>query len=391
MNPLDTLLQPLHGLDIAATYQRHGAYIDFVIYLVVFTGLSHFVYTKRFPGRAGKAISIGISLALSTAMTVFSQQTGFRLGNLGGIAGMLLLAMFALMVFTFIKQLGGHTTNSGLVAFIAAYMITRAAFPEVYQWIQHSEFAQWLDATVLLAVPVLLVILLLRAKSKLRNVLGKNIPDVQRDTIAERTKQNELGELWNAKREERESSRAEKRAARKGKQIGRNIDSIIQTLKREGTTHEATTRIQRTLRSLQREDTEQANALNRLKLLNEKLQRWDIQSFRTLSDLYRRLSPQEQAKLKTAIQNEQRSILKTKSIQETEQKITNARQDYLSYLNRAINALGHYETQTAIDNLLGARKAEGDLRVLLDQIRHIHKQMLKLTRGETRILQELRR
>ncbi len=388
-NPIDTLLEPFQGIDIATTYQSHGVLIDFVIYVVIFTGLTRFVFSKRFPDRGGRAITIGVAIALSAGMAVFSSQTGFRLGNLGSIAAILLLALFGVLIFALVKHLGGHTANSGIIAFLAAYMITRAAFPEVYEWAAQAQFARWLDAAVLLAIPVLVVLLVVRNKPAFLQGLGKRLTEIPKNPQAEQAKREELKGLQTAKQEERQAYKDEKHALLAEKATGKDIDTLISILKKEGATPKTVPRIRAILAELQREDNELAGTLNRLKAISDKLQQWDITSFHALSDLYNRQNPDERKKLKDAILAERDTIIERRTIQQAEQRVAELRQAYLNQLSQANNALAHQNATEAIGHLSQAKKTQQEAQTLLSQLKHMEKRIFRLTRAETAMVQHV--
>ncbi len=55
-NILDDVLSPFGGIDIAATYDQYAGVIDFVIYAILFVGISQATIGTRFQGRGGKAV-----------------------------------------------------------------------------------------------------------------------------------------------------------------------------------------------------------------------------------------------------------------------------------------------------------------------------------------------
>ena len=123
MNPINQILEPFREIDIASTYQTNYLFIDFVIYLLIFVGLSKFVFSKRFSGNGGKAISVGVGLILSLSMSIFSYTTGFSIGSFGPIAAIILMLLVGMLLFGFIRQIGGNTVNSGIGAFIVTLYI----------------------------------------------------------------------------------------------------------------------------------------------------------------------------------------------------------------------------------------------------------------------------
>jgi hypothetical protein len=389
-NPLETILQPFRDINIASTYQQYSTFIDFVIYLIIFTGLSRFVLTKKFPGKEGKMINTGIAVILSIAMTVFSYTTGFKLENLAPLAAVILLSLVALTIFLFIKHIGGNTTTSGLASFIITYFLTRATFPEIYQWAQGNQFAAWIDAAILMSIPVLIVMLVMKAKSHLPT--GKDV--LSEIDLAGKGTQKTVSKPDSGQYREKadlaeQSTKEEKQAAKTEKVIGRDIKTIIEILKTKGITPTTAPAIREVLSDLQRQDSELSRSMNQLKLINQKLEQWDIAGFTRLSQTYNQLTPDNQRLLKEAIQVERQSIMASKAIQLIEKRIDQGHQEFQRNLSLALNELGHNNAKQAITYLIQAQRLQDESQNLLDKLRNVQKQLLRLTRGEVEIMNKL--
>jgi len=335
-------------------------------------------------------INTGIAVILSIAMTVFSYTTGFRLGNLAPLAAVILLSLIALTVFLFIKHIGGNTTTSSLASFIITYFLTRATFPEIYQWAQSNQFASWIDAAILITIPVLVVMLVMKAKSHLPT--GKDVlSEIDLTGKATQKAATKPDTTQFAQREglAQQSTKEEKQAAKTEKVIGRDIKTIIEILKTKGITPQTAPAIREVLSDLQRQDSELSRSMNQLKVINQKLEQWDIKGFAQLSQTYNQLSPDNQRLLKEAIQFERQSIMANKAIQLIEKRIEQGHQEFQRNLNLAVNELGHSNTRQTIAYLLQAQRLEEESRNLLDKLRNIQKQLLRLTRGEVEIMNKL--
>ncbi len=335
-------------------------------------------------------INTGIAVILSLAMTVFSYTTGFKLGNLAPLAAVILLSLIALTVFLFIKHIGGNTATSGLASFIITYFLTRATFPEIYQWAQGNQFAAWIDAAILITIPVLIVMLVMKAKSHLPT--GKGV--LSEIDLAGQATQNTAPKPDAGKYREREnlaeqSTKEEKQAAKSEKVIGRDIKAIIEILKTKGITPQTAPAIREVLSDLQRQDSELSRSMNQLKLINQKLEQWDIKGFTQLSQTYNQLTPDNQQLLKEAIQVERQSIMASKAIQLIEKRIEQYHQEFQGNLNLALNELGHSNAKQAIAYLIQAQKLQDGSQGLLSRLKEFQKQLLRLTRGEVEIMNKL--
>ncbi|MCX6833428.1 MAG: hypothetical protein NT028_15115, partial [candidate division Zixibacteria bacterium] len=229
-------------------------------------------------------INTGIAVILSIAMTVFSYTTGFKLGNLAPLAAVILLSLVALTIFLFIKHIGGNTATSGLASFIITYFLTRATFPEIYQWAQGNQFASWIDAAILITIPILVVMLVMKAKSHLPT--GKDVLseiDLAEKGLPKAVSKPDAGKYRERENLTEQSTKEEKQAAKSEKVIGRDIKAIIEILKTKGITPTTAPAIREVLSDLQRQDSELSRSMNQLKLINQKLEQWDIAGFKQLS------------------------------------------------------------------------------------------------------------
>lgn len=376
-------------MDIASTYQQYSAFIDFTIYLTIFTALSRFVFTKKFPGKEGRTISVGISIILSVAMTVFSYTTGFKLGNLAPLASVMLLAIVAVGIFVFTRHLGGNSANASIVAFIISYLLTRATFPEVYQWAEQNQFAAWIDAAALLSIPILLVMLFLRIKSSLSSKDIIPSIDFAKDKALKDTEREEVTNLENKEKLARGLLGAENQAARSEKAIGRDLKAIIEILSRKGITPETIPTIRELLTDMQKKNGELKKAQDQLRVINQRLEEWDISSFKKLSETLMRLSSEKQELLKASIETERQSITSNEALATIERSIDQRHQEFVKYLNAAIKEVEANNARQAIAYLSQALKNEEDLRKLLDQFKQVERQLLRLTRGEVDIVKRL--
>ncbi|MCB0749647.1 MAG: hypothetical protein KDC90_19480, partial [Ignavibacteriae bacterium] len=57
-NILSEILSPFQSVDISQIYDSYSSIIDFIIYLILFTGLSQVSLGKRLESNGGKAVVI---------------------------------------------------------------------------------------------------------------------------------------------------------------------------------------------------------------------------------------------------------------------------------------------------------------------------------------------
>ena len=179
---LDQIFGPFKGLDVAAAYARYSGIIDFIIYALLFTGIAHVTVGKRFEGRGGRAITIGVTMILTVSLLVVEKTMGFNIASFGPLAGGIVVLMVATTLYLVIRHLGGGHAASGSIAFIATYFSMRAVTPALFRWL--AARAPFIHAV--LAVAVLVAIW--RAASE----LWPRSSRIVADTVAKGIKETKL-------------------------------------------------------------------------------------------------------------------------------------------------------------------------------------------------------
>jgi len=385
-NPINQLLKPFEDMDIASAYQQHYLLIDFVIYVLIFVGLSRFVFARKFPGRSGKAISIGMGVALSIGLSVFSYTSGFSLARFGPLAAIFLLILTAFMIVGLIKQFGGNSTTSGIIAFIVTYFITRAAFPEIYEWTQKTAFGAWIDAALMISIPILLALLTLHA---MHHFTQNSSINRNREMAHVKTEKPDPLNFGFVRKLENESLRTDKQVMKNEKAVVGDIKSIISLLKSGRITAEIQSKIRAKLDDLHRRDNIFRNMSHRLKLLNQKLVDSEINTLEKASISEGLSSSQDQSKLKRIAISEKKSIVDNRKIRALQESVDQKHQQFIKRIKMSINELEQRNNNEALRNLVHAQEIEEDSRKLLKDIRRLHKQLMQITKNEKHTVKEL--
>jgi len=93
------------ALDLGWIYARWPAAIDSVVYFTVFLGVAQVTLGRRFDGRGGQALVIGVGVALAVAATTAAQTVGFTLAQLGPYAWGVLLLVLGVTAYDFLRRL----------------------------------------------------------------------------------------------------------------------------------------------------------------------------------------------------------------------------------------------------------------------------------------------
>ncbi|MBW2980449.1 hypothetical protein KY360_03470 [Candidatus Woesearchaeota archaeon] len=156
---LGDIVDTISGFNIAEAYLRAPMVIDGILYFIIFIGLGMVTLSKRFEGRGGKALIVGVGLALAIAMTVWTSKTGFRLMNLGPFAGLMFAILLGFWIWKFIagdEKAGPTFWFAIMVVYIMMYMF----FPELMAILSANKWGRMLLALLsilfVIAIPLFL-------------------------------------------------------------------------------------------------------------------------------------------------------------------------------------------------------------------------------------------
>lgn len=141
-NTMSSLANIFGFMNIGSFYLQYSSFIDAVLAFMIFLAVSNYVFTRKYgtkgdhgakPSRESKAIAVGVSLALAFAFAVFELNTGFNFGELKGLAAILLLAIFGILIYELMVGMFGDGHKMCAAAF--AYFIMYGAFVMPYHQI----------------------------------------------------------------------------------------------------------------------------------------------------------------------------------------------------------------------------------------------------------------
>jgi hypothetical protein len=104
---INTILYPFRDINVAIFYLNYYAFIDAIIYLILFLSLTKLVFLKVYPNnkKEAKTVSVGIALVLTVSMTLVEMNTRFNLGMLQPVALLIFLLMIAILLYNLLHGL----------------------------------------------------------------------------------------------------------------------------------------------------------------------------------------------------------------------------------------------------------------------------------------------
>jgi len=215
-NVVEDVLSAIAGddFDITRIYDKYGAFIDIVVYLIVFVGVANATLMKRFKGAGGKAITIGVGIVLAVSLAYWGRSTDppFTIASFGPFAGFVLALLIFVAIYEIMKgflrtsTLGGKG-KAAIIAFVIVWYGMQTVAPGVTKWVgEIPTIGPVLKAIV--SIGLILTIYYIIAHFSKTGLFGKTSPMIKK-TEAEigvvegkekKEKRFDLGELIEEKK-----------------------------------------------------------------------------------------------------------------------------------------------------------------------------------------------
>lgn len=151
-NLLEEVLAPFETTDFSVIYDSYYSIIDFIIYTILFVGLSQVSLGKHFDSRGGKSVVVAIGLVLAIALTISESVLGFNLRSFGPLAATIFIFLIGLVIYLGIKSAGMESVGAISIALVLTYFSIRSVSPGFFDWMINNEYLAWLHSVILIAV-----------------------------------------------------------------------------------------------------------------------------------------------------------------------------------------------------------------------------------------------
>lgn len=350
-------LSAIEYLDFSRIYDRYAHTIDLTIFFMLFFGLSHVTLGKRFVGKGGNLLCIGVSAALSIGMLLLEQQIGFTLKTFGGVALLAMFAVVAVLIFSMCRSFEFDIPLSLSISYMILFFGLNAVSPELFVWFLEKFPTLHVLLFVIFILSALIVIFCLM-RGLIPKVIIPRIPKMNKsikETIAEPhlDRPGKL-ELKDEERAAKEIKKETKTELKEAKTIIRILRTIISRLEKEGVTSEnkpefahAITKIINAEHDIETKIKEQKTRFERLESATDPVIRAEVAELEKLQAL----------------------------------AISDVR-DFKYRLQEGIAGLRANDRGHSILHLSEAEKLEKDLKDRLKQVQHEEKRILKLIRKD---------
>lgn len=135
---LRDIFKPFFGWDIKGTYENAHEFIDFILYIFIFLYISRLAVGKRWEGKTAKSMAVILAIILSIGMSVFSQQYGFRVGDLGPLAALIFFGFVGIMAYKSLKDFLGDFSGAAAISFLIVFFLIASVAPQFLQEIYNK-------------------------------------------------------------------------------------------------------------------------------------------------------------------------------------------------------------------------------------------------------------
>ncbi|MCX8147289.1 MAG: hypothetical protein N3D84_02380, partial [Candidatus Woesearchaeota archaeon] len=120
--------------NIADIYMKYSYFIDSIIYFLILVGAAQVVFEKKFAGRGGKAIIIGVGVSLAIAAAVWEYRSGFMLIKLWPLAMIIFFLAIAMAFYNFLKHITDISRAMALLSMAFLFYFFQALAPGFASW-----------------------------------------------------------------------------------------------------------------------------------------------------------------------------------------------------------------------------------------------------------------
>ena len=378
-DPLTSLFEPLRGVDVARFYELNHPWIDFVIFLFLFTAVGQYSLSRRLGGRAGQLLSIVIGLVLALALSLTQRSLGFSLKSFGPLAAGVIIFLVGLAVFHLIRGLGLGLSGAGSLAFLVTYFLIRATTPNFFAWLETNEQTAWIHLLLAIAVIISLwrVLRIIWSERRGGSVIsarspnpagpGENLDRIKQDQLELKTIDQELEGPTQQELKEDQVSLDE-------------LNEAIQLFDRHRHDPAEMMALADRLASLEvRRDSGQKQ-LARLKTLSRRIEKADLRSFRLLANRLRKMSPQERDKARRRLALAKRKIISEDELVGLEEKVNHQIKSRSAFIRKAISQLRRNRPDQARALLTRALEQEKRAVTILTEMKNKEEALLNLVK-----------
>jgi hypothetical protein len=385
---LNDLFHPLQDLDISSFYNAYHYWVDFFIFLNLFVSVGKITLGRRFGGREGKVLSVVIGLVLALSLSLLEYRVGFSIKSFGPIAAGMLILVVGMVIFYLVKAIGAGNTGAGSFAFAITYFLIRATLPEFFQSLEANSWFAWLDLGLMVAV----LISIWKIISSLWS--GRNMKSLgltlehSRNSHDTNIQKNVSGEKREISSIKRDLKRVTKEGIKESGDIVGRLRQIIRIIDEYGSTDKGRNLIAERLNQIAPKENLILKQFAYLKDLGQKIEDFDLRSFRDLRARWDKVPEKERDIIKQEILIEKNKIISEEKLRRLESVLSRYDNDFRYSVSSAVECLKSNQPAQARDWLLKAIQCEEGAMNIFKEMNDMENRLIKLTKRELKAFKQ---
>lgn len=362
-DPFADALAPFANWNLAATYNRYYALFDLIIYCTIFIALCQAIFGARFRGRPGRALATALGIALGTALAISEAQFGWNLRMAGGLAAIIMLILFGLLLFHLLHQLGMKWDTAALASYLIIYLLAAGMLPQVLR-----------DAPALVLIAA--IAFLICAWKFFMRLWPHAKPGEQNDAsfVATLDRKREKSEL-------RQVRKIEGREIPEARKEDRRIEKTLKGLKTElEQSNPDFKRVAQATAAIAHKADDVIRTLDKVRVMDRRLRNFDWHELQQLREYCQELGEEDRKKLQQQILLERKKILEEHAIEQLLKSAETRHRELRQQIDViAAHAMAQKKPQ-ALSATETALRMEQQLKSDLRQIKKAEHKLCALTR-----------
>ncbi|MBI1931197.1 MAG: hypothetical protein HYS24_01505 [Ignavibacteriales bacterium] len=383
-NLLTEILSPFETTDFSEIYDSYSSIIDFIIYVILFVGLSQVTIGKIFDSRGGKAMVVAIGLVLAIGLVISESIIGFNLRSFGPLAATIFIFLVGFVIYHGIKSTGMEAIGAISISLVVTYFSIRSIAPSYFDWMKDNEYMGWLHSVILIAVVISIykIIKLFFSNKDEPSESEKKSPKNLKNIISKPTEF-----IRQAKEEKEEENFIKKKLAIISNETGKDSKQLIedfQNLKKIITEFKDSEKgqflIAEKIKAIIPKEMLISSKILTLREMVRKVSDFDIKNFENLQQEFKTLPPEEKTKIEKQLRIEWKKLDIEKQLLNLELAVNKYDQLVKYHLDLLHESLKTNNINNAITQINEAIKFEKNLHSAVNQIEHLEKQLTRFTK-----------
>lgn len=369
IDPFAGILDPFAFWDIAATYGRYAAFFDLFIYCALFIALAHAVFASRFSGRPGKVMASVVGIALGVSLVLVEQQFGWTLAKASPFAALIALFLVGFLMLQTMVRIQIPWTLAVPLTYVIIYLFLRAISPEMMKVISDRiPFIHLLTAVMFLICIWRIGVAIWPTGISVSRHEGdaRFVATMDRDT--------EKREFRLVKKLKRELA---PQAVNETAHLERNLDSVRKELNREAPRWDQIAQI---ASHVAHEGDEVIQIVDRIRVLDGRIKRFDLRDLGQLNAYYQQLSDQDRERLKSQIILERQKIIEESAIEQLADGCEQRHQEFRRLMDVMGEAAYRHDRQAGLEAIAQAITVEEQQRRDMRRLQRAEKMLLAVTK-----------